>query len=64
MTWTFLMVVTPNAKPLKKYYGNGSVVFETFGESSSSIVQGSFQRTLYNSKNCNVTFRNVSGSLE
>ena len=47
----------------KKVYGDGAVVFETFGESGGGIVQGTFQGKLYHLKNCEVTARQVLGSF-
>ncbi|WP_169818786.1 hypothetical protein [Niabella ginsenosidivorans] len=47
----------------KHVIGEGAVVFETFGESGGGIVQGTFEGTLYNIKNCDVTARHVVGTF-
>lgn len=47
----------------KKVFGEGAVVFETFGESGGGIVKGTFEGTLYNIKNCDVTNRHIAGSF-
>jgi len=47
----------------EKVYGEGSIVFETFGESGGGIVQGSFQGTLYRLENCDVSARSMYGSF-
>lgn len=47
----------------KGVYGEGAVVFETFGESGGGLVQGTFQGTLYHLKSCEVTARSVLGSF-
>jgi hypothetical protein len=47
----------------KKVYGEGSVVFEIFGESGGGIVQGTFEGVLYNLKDCNVSNKHIYGTF-
>jgi len=47
----------------KQVFGEGAVVFETFGESGGGIVQGTFEGKLYNKKSCEITARQVFGSF-
>jgi len=47
----------------EKVYGEGAIVFETFGESGGGIVQGSFEGTLYKLDNCEVSARSMYGSF-
>lgn len=47
----------------KKVFGEGSIVFEIFGESGGGIVQGTFEGTVYFLKNCKVTAKHVLGAF-
>lgn len=47
----------------EKVYGEGAIVFDTFGESGGGIVQGSFQGTLYRLENCDVSAKSMYGSF-
>lgn len=47
----------------KKVYGEGSVVFEIFGESGGGIVQGTFEGVLYKIGDCDVSNKHIYGTF-
>jgi hypothetical protein len=47
----------------KKVFGEGSIVFEIFGEGGGGMVQGSFEGTVYLLRDCEVTARHVMGAF-